>query len=121
MGPDSYGRLATEKFMRQAGISMTHIPYKGMGAIVQALMTGEVKLMISSTTPQTSQLVKDGKLNMLGVAALEPTPLLPGVEPIARTLKGVRSGGVVRDVCSSRDPCPPQESDQPATDSNEYS
>jgi tripartite-type tricarboxylate transporter receptor subunit TctC len=59
-----------------------------MGAIVQALMTGEVKLMISSTTPQTSQLVKDGKLNMLGVAALEPTSLLPGVEPIARTLKG---------------------------------
>ena len=87
-GPDSYGRLATEKFMREAGITMTHVPYKGMGAIVQALMTGEVKLMLSSTTPQASQLVKDGKLNMLGVAALEPSPLLPGVEPIARTLKG---------------------------------
>lgn len=87
-GASSFGRLATEQFMRQAGIQMTHIPYKGMAPIVQAMVTGEVKVMISSTSPQVNQFVKDGRLNILGVASLEPSPLVPGAEPIARTLPG---------------------------------
>lgn len=90
-GASSFGRLATEQFMHQAGIKMTHVPYKGVAGIVQALYTGEVKVMLSSVTPQLTQMVADGKLNMLGVASLEPTPLVPGVEPIANTVKGFQA------------------------------
>ena len=87
-GASSFGRLATEQFMRMAGIDMVHIPYKGMGPITTAMVTGEVKAMISSTSPQVNQFVKEGRLNLLGVASPEPSPLVPGVEPIARTLPG---------------------------------
>jgi tripartite-type tricarboxylate transporter receptor subunit TctC len=90
-GAASNGRLATEQFMRQAGITMNHIPYKGMAPITQALLSGEVKLMLSSTTPQINEFVKQGKLRYLGVASLQPSPLLPGVEPIAKTVKGFQA------------------------------
>jgi tripartite-type tricarboxylate transporter receptor subunit TctC len=90
-GAASNGRLATEQFMRQAGISMNHVPYKGMAPITQALLTGEVKVMLSSTTPQINEFIKAGRLNLLGVASLEPTPLVPGAEPIAKTLSGFQA------------------------------
>ena len=90
-GTASFGHLATELFMRQAGVQMTHIPYKGQGPITQALLTGEVKLLISTTSAQMNQFVKDGKLRMLGVASTQPSALAPGVEPIANTLKGYQA------------------------------
>ena len=74
--------------MRQAGIKMTHIPYKGVGPVTQALLTGEVQVLISTTSAQLSEFVKEGKLRMLGVASLEPSPMAPGVEPIAKALPG---------------------------------
>jgi tripartite-type tricarboxylate transporter receptor subunit TctC len=90
-GPASNGRLATERFMRQADIHMTHIAYKGVGQITQALVSGEVQVMLSSTTPQINEFVRAGRLNLLGIASLEPSPLAPGAEPIARTLPGFQA------------------------------
>jgi tripartite-type tricarboxylate transporter receptor subunit TctC len=89
-GPASYGRLATELMMRRAGISMSHVPYKGVGDIMLALLRGDVQLMLSTTSPQTNAYIKQGRLNLLGVSSLEPSPLLPGAEPIAKTLDGFR-------------------------------
>jgi tripartite-type tricarboxylate transporter receptor subunit TctC len=90
-GAASFGHLAAEFFMRQAGVQMTHIPYKGQGPVTQALLTGEVKLQISTTSAQMNQFVREGKLRMLGVASLQPSPLAPGVEPIASTLPGYQA------------------------------
>jgi tripartite-type tricarboxylate transporter receptor subunit TctC len=87
-GPASNGRLATERFMKMAGISMNQVPYKGVGQITVALMSGEVQQMLSSATPQITQLIQQKKLNLLGVASDGESPLMPGVEPIANTLKG---------------------------------
>lgn len=87
-GPASFGHLATELFLRQAGVQMTHIPYKGIGPIAQALLTGEVKMLLSTTSAQMNQFVKDGRLRLLGVASAQPSPLAPGADPISQTLKG---------------------------------
>lgn len=87
-GPASFGHLATELFMRQAGIQMTHIPYKGTAPIGQAMLTGEVQVLISTTTSQMNQYVKEGRLRMLGVASAQPSPLAPGAEPIPKALPG---------------------------------
>jgi tripartite-type tricarboxylate transporter receptor subunit TctC len=87
-GPASFGHLATELFARQAGIQLVHIPYKGIGPVVQALLTGEVKMLLSTSSAQLNGLVKEGKLRMLGVASPAPTVLAPGAPPIGQTLKG---------------------------------
>ena len=85
-GPASFGHLATEQFMRRAGIKMTHIPYKGVGPVTQALLTGEVQVLISTSSAQLGEFVKEGKLRLLGATSLEPSPMAPGAEPIAKTL-----------------------------------
>jgi tripartite-type tricarboxylate transporter receptor subunit TctC len=90
-GPASFGHLATELFQRQAGLQMVHIPYKGQGPVTQAMLTGEVKVLISTTSAQMNQFVKEGKLRMLGVASAQPSPLAPGADPITNTLKGYQA------------------------------
>ncbi len=85
-GPASFGQLSSELFARRAGISLVHIPYKGQAPTTQAVLTGEVKMLLSTTSPQLNGLVKEGKLRMLGTGSAEPTPLAPGAVPLNQTL-----------------------------------
>jgi tripartite-type tricarboxylate transporter receptor subunit TctC len=43
--------LATEVFSQKIGITMTHVPYKGGGPAVGALVAGEVQAMLASPAP----------------------------------------------------------------------
>lgn len=85
-GPASFGQLSSELFARRAGISLVHIPYKGQAPTTQAVLTGEVKMLLSTTSPQLNGLVKEGKLRMLGTGSAEPSPLAPGAVPLNQTL-----------------------------------
>ena len=59
--------IAGEAFSRDAGIRMTHIPYKGAGPVLKDLLGGQIDLAFDSGTalPQA----KAGKLHLLAVAA----------------------------------------------------
>ena len=59
--------VAIEVFAREAGIRMTHIPYKGAGPVLKDLLGGQIDLAFDSGTglPQA----KAGKLHLLAVAA----------------------------------------------------
>ncbi|HET7596732.1 MAG TPA: tripartite tricarboxylate transporter substrate-binding protein, partial [Burkholderiales bacterium] len=70
-------------FASAAGIQMTHVPYKGIAPAVTALVSGEVQVVIASSAALMPQ-VKAGRLRALGVTSLEPSPLIPGLEPIAK-------------------------------------
>jgi tripartite-type tricarboxylate transporter receptor subunit TctC len=86
-GNGSTGHLSTELFKTQAGVFVTHIPYRGSGPMLQDLMAGQVQMSIDNL-PSALPLIQSGKLLALGVTSAQPVPQLPGVLPIASVLPG---------------------------------
>ena len=70
--------LAAVLFMRLAGVEMVHVPYKGGGPAVQALVAGDTQLSFA-TPPSVLPHVQSGRLRALAVTSRERTPLVPGV------------------------------------------
>lgn len=85
-GIGSFTHVATERFAQAAGITLVHVPYKGQAPALTAVLTGEVKMMLSSSSGLLFDNVKSGTLRLIGVSTREPSPLAPGAIPIARTL-----------------------------------
>ena len=82
--------LAMEMFNFMAGVKTVNIPYKGTGQAVQALLSGEVQVFVISPIVGM-QLVKSGKLRLLGMTGLQRSPLLPEASTVAETLAGFES------------------------------
>jgi tripartite-type tricarboxylate transporter receptor subunit TctC len=87
-GTASFGHMAVEQFSQSTGLKLVHVPYKGEAPMTMALRSGEVKLLITTPSPSMMGAVKEGKLKLLGVASLQPAPLLPGVKQISDVVPG---------------------------------
>ena len=74
--------LAAVLFMHLAGVEMVHVPYKGGGPAVQALVAGDTQLSFA-TPPSVLPHVQSGRLRALAVTSRERTPLVPGVPGMA--------------------------------------
>jgi tripartite-type tricarboxylate transporter receptor subunit TctC len=89
-GVGSVVHLATEHFASLAGIRLTHVPYKGIQQSVPDLISGQVSILFDNIMTVQPH-VKAGRLKALGISTAQPSPLLPGVPPIAATLPGFES------------------------------
>jgi len=81
-GIGSTGHIAAELFMRQAGIRMLHVPYKGNAQSLADVLGGQVDLMFDQMSTSLAH-IHAGKLRALGVTSRERSPLLPNVPTIA--------------------------------------
>lgn len=81
-GLGGIAHLAGVLFEKTAGVSLLHIPYKGSGAGVIDVLSGQVPLIFSSVSPVLSFL-QNGKLRALGIGGTKRTSLLPNVPTIA--------------------------------------
>ena len=86
-GNGSAGHLAGEMMKRQAGIFAVHVPYRGANPAQLALLSGEVDFNIDNLAAASAN-INGGKLKALAVTSLNESPMLPGVPPLAKTLKG---------------------------------
>ncbi|TCH96471.1 tripartite tricarboxylate transporter substrate binding protein [Roseococcus sp. SYP-B2431] len=75
-GMGSGMHLATHIFAQIAGGDMVHVPYRGAGPAVTALVAGEIQLMVD-LVPNCLPLVRAGSLKAFAVGLPERTPLLP--------------------------------------------
>ena len=71
-----------------AKIRLTHVPYKGNGPALQALLAGEVDL-IFDTAGAITTLAKAGKVRALMVSGTRPYEGLPSVPPIDSVYPGM--------------------------------
>jgi tripartite-type tricarboxylate transporter receptor subunit TctC len=81
-GQGAIVHLATELFLDMAHIKMTHVPYKGGGPALVAVLAGQISLVFA--TPQTSlPHVKAGRLRALGVTTPQRIDAEPEIPTIA--------------------------------------
>ena len=77
-GNGSVNHLVTELFSRTAGIELTHVPFKGMGDAVVALLGNQVDLLITAM-PTGIVHIKNGKLAALAVTSAQRSSAAPTV------------------------------------------
>lgn len=83
-GQGSVLHLAGALFAEQAGIEMTHVPYKGGGAALVDLMANQVDLYFAATA-SALPAVKNGKIRPLAVTTAKRIPALPDTPTVAES------------------------------------
>ncbi|MBI4191096.1 MAG: tripartite tricarboxylate transporter substrate binding protein [Betaproteobacteria bacterium] len=73
--------LAMELLKTMAGIDMLHVPYKGSGAVLTELLSGQIQTTSSSVTGQLPY-IKSGKLRALAVTTTKRSAQLPDVPTV---------------------------------------
>jgi tripartite-type tricarboxylate transporter receptor subunit TctC len=75
-----------------AGVNMTHVPYKGGGPSVIALVSGEVTTSFA-TMPSALPHVKSGKLHAIAVTTPQRSPSAPELPTVSESgLPGFEMG-----------------------------
>jgi tripartite-type tricarboxylate transporter receptor subunit TctC len=77
-GPGTTPHIAAELLKQEAGIEMTHVPYKGAGPAVTGLLGGEIDLAVVDLLNVLPH-VAAGSLKVLAVASPTRAPQLPNV------------------------------------------
>jgi tripartite-type tricarboxylate transporter receptor subunit TctC len=83
-GNGSSSHMAAVLYETNAGVKMTHVPYKGVGPALTDLMTGRIEVMFNSIVAILPH-IQSGKLRALGVTSKQRSALLPDVPTIAES------------------------------------
>ena len=83
-GNGSPSHLSFAYFLSTAGITMTHIPYKGTGQSIVDVMAGQVNAIFAVTTGVLPH-VKSGKLKALAVSSAKRSTLAPDLPTVAES------------------------------------
>ena len=83
-GLGSPAHFCGEMIKHAAGIDMIHVPYKGAGPAMNAVLAGDVT-MFCGPIAQALPFIEAGKVNALGVAGSKPAPRLPEIAPLSAT------------------------------------
>ncbi len=86
-GIGSSNHLAMESLLRAAGITATHVPYKGAGAVYPDLMSGRVHLLLDQLVTAATY-VRSGKLRAVALTSSARSNLWPGMPTVAETVPG---------------------------------
>ncbi len=90
-GFGTVGHIYAEVFLRDAGLKMLHVPFSGGAPAITALVSGHVKMQITSIHDSIASLMRAGKLKAIGVGSDSMSSLVPGVPPIADVVPGFRA------------------------------
>lgn len=87
LGNGTAAHLGMEMLKADAGVDITHVPYKGSAPAVADLLAGQVQMMVDGL-PSALPHVKAGKLRAIALTSLHRAPALPDLPTIAETYPG---------------------------------
>lgn len=76
--------LAAELFNRMAGVSITHVPYKGAGPALADVLAGQAQLTVQ-TLATARPHISAGKITALGMASAKRAQVAPEIPTVAES------------------------------------
>jgi tripartite-type tricarboxylate transporter receptor subunit TctC len=86
-GAGGVDHMAGELLRMMTGVSMTHVPYRGLGPALTDLLGGQVQLMFSSF-PAAIEYIKAGKLRAIALTTATRFEGAPDIPIVAEVLPG---------------------------------
>ncbi|MBP0464684.1 tripartite tricarboxylate transporter substrate binding protein [Roseomonas sp. PWR1] len=86
-GIGSATHLASAFLMQKAGIELLHVPYRGAGLIMTALLAGEIDAFVGDLSLALEH-IRAGTIRPIGVTTQARAPLLPDVPAIGEQIAG---------------------------------
>ncbi|HEY2256422.1 MAG TPA: tripartite tricarboxylate transporter substrate binding protein [Variovorax sp.] len=83
--------LAMQLLKMMAGVDLLHVPYKGTGPAITAVMGGEVTMTFTDIVSGL-KYVQGGQLRALAITGEQRSPQLPNVPTVAETVPGYAAG-----------------------------
>src|SRR5499433_2172458 len=108
-GIGTANHVAGEMFKALAGVDMVHVPYRADGAVITDLLGGRVQVYFVALAG-AAELIKTGKLRVLGVTTAQRSAAFPEVPAIGESVPGyeaiLRNGigaprGTPRDIIAT--------------------
>jgi tripartite-type tricarboxylate transporter receptor subunit TctC len=90
-GNGGTAHLAGLLLQDMAGVNMVHVPFRGTGPALTAVMSGETTFTAADIIAALP-MVKGGRLRALAVTGPRRSPVLPAVPAVAETLPGYAAG-----------------------------
>ncbi len=79
-GVGNVTHLVAELFIRQAGVTMVHVPYKGAQAVIADLLGGHIEMYFNPLPSARGYLKANaGKVTPLALTSIARSPILPEV------------------------------------------
>ncbi len=105
-GGGTLSQLTFELFKSAAGVNIVHVPYKGAGLSMAALVAGETQASTGSTVSAQPH-VKSGRLRALATTGTKRSPAMPDVATMAEQgLPGATISGWYAFLAPARTPRP---------------
>ena len=86
-GAGTTPHLAGEMFKYLAGVSMTHVAYKGSPQSTIDLLAGRIDLIFSNAAPSLMH-IRSGRLRLIAISAARRDPNTPDIPTIGETIPG---------------------------------
>ena len=86
-GIGSTHHLTMESMKHVLGLDITHVPYKGTGQSVPALVSGQVEMLFSAY-PSLVGFVKDGRVKLIATNSAQRSSLAPNLPAISEVIPG---------------------------------
>ena len=90
-GPGSITHLAAERFVRDTGVKLLHVPYKGGVPATSALIAGEAGMYFSCISAAIPH-IKSGRLTLLGITSPKRSPVFPDAPAVAEAIPKFEMG-----------------------------
>ena len=81
------GHLAGELFKMMTGVNIVHVPFRGNGPALTALLGGQVEVQFA-TLASSVEFIRTGKLRALGITTAKRSEALPDLPAIDDSVKG---------------------------------